>query len=365
MAPASRRNRASVSERLRREAHRFDFFQAVRVLECLGDEPAPALSGRQRRPVGEDSSPNQEAVRFRVSPSLAFPTGPIRDLQPFAPEGAGRGPPRLTTTFLGLVGSAGALPRPYSMLLIERLRAKDSALRDFLDIFQHRAISLFYRAWKKYRFSFSYEGASRLEGPGYEDTFTRGIYALVGLGADALRRRQTFDDEALLYYAGHFAHWPRCAVSLEILLADYFALPVAVRQFRGQWLFLSVDDQSSLPSPENPAGRNTCLGANVVAGERVWNVESKIRLCIGPLGYADFCRFLPSGAALTEIVQIARTYVGPQFDMDVQVVLKGPEAPWCRLGGDPAGASRLGWNAWVRCGDFTQDLYDAVFTPDL
>ena len=185
---------------------------------------------------------------------------------------------------------------------------------------------------------FSYESVARLEGPEHEDSFTQGIYSLVGLGTDGLRRRQAFDDEALLFYAGHFVHYPRCAISLEILLGDYFGLPVQVRQFQGQWLCLAADDQSSLPSREMPQGLNTKLGSNVVAGERVWNVESKLRVRVGPMGYADFRRFLPSGEALTEIVQMTRTYVGPQFDLDIQLVLKGPEAPWCRLGGDGADA---------------------------
>ena len=61
---------------------------------------------------------------------------------------------------------------------------------------------------------------------------------------------------------------------------------------------------------------------------------------------------------------MVRTYIGPQFDLDVQLILKGAEAPWCRLGGDGAAASRLGWNAWVRCGEFARDLSDAVFSMD-
>ena len=364
MAPASRRDCTSVSDRLRREAHRFEFFQAVRLLECLGSETIDPPRELPRRPVGGDSSPNEEAVRFRAWPSLAFPRGAVRELQPHRSGGAEPGPPELTTTFLAFVGPNGALPRHYTSLLIERVRAKDLALRDFLDIFHHRAVSLFYRAWKKYRFSFAYECESRLEGPKHEDSFTEGIYSLVGLGTDGLRRRQSFDDEALLFYAGHFVHYPRCAISLEILLGDYFGLPVQVRQFQGQWLRLAADDQSSLPSPETPQGLNTKLGSNVVAGERVWNVESKLRVRVGPMGYADFCSFLPSGEALTAIVQMTRTYVGPQFDLDIQLVLKGAEAPWCRLGGDGASASRLGWNAWVRCNEFTKDLCDAVFTME-
>jgi type VI secretion system protein ImpH len=363
MASASGRNRASVIDELHHRTHRFDFFQAVRLLERLAGEP----SERPLRPVGEDSSPLQEAVRFRVLPSHAFPAGSIDKLlvPPTDDAKAKQRPPELVTTFLGLIGANGALPRHYTSMLIERIRAKDFAMRDFFDLFHHRTISLFYRAWEKYRLPVVYERAASPVGSHREDLFTYGLYCLLGLGTGGLRGRMDFDDEAFLFYAGHFAHHPRCALSLECLLADYFELPVRVKQFQGQWLYLQRDDQSMLPSAEYPQGQNARLGENVVVGERVWDVESKLRIRLGALGYADFRRFLPAGEALRPLCQMVRFYIGPQFDFDVQLVLKGPEAPWCRLGGDGADASRLGWNTWVRCGEFVCDVFDAVFTMDI
>jgi type VI secretion system protein ImpH len=367
MASASRRERIAVSDELRQRAHRFEFFQAVRLLERFESESPSGETVAVHRLVGEDVSPGEEAVRFCVLPSLVFPPGAIRTVQwpPAGSVGAKPQTPRMVTTFLGLTGPNGALPQHYTTLLIERTRAKDFALRDFLDLFHHRVISHFYRAWVKYRFPFAYERATLAKGPTRDDPFTHCIYCLVGLGTGGLRRRLSFDDEAFTFYAGHFAHHPRCAVSLETMLCDFFALPVEIAQFQGQWLPLSTDDQTSFPSPRYPQGRNTNLGESVVVGERVWNVESKIRIRVGPLGYADFCRFLPVGKALPALLQMSRTYIGPEFDTDAQLVLKGPEAPWCRLGGDESAASRLGWNTWVRCCECDHDLSDAVFSMEI
>src|SRR5438132_184977 len=78
------------------------------------------------------------------------------------------------------------------------------------------------------------------------------------------------DDLVLLYYAGLLAHRPRCALSLERLLEDYFSLPVRVLQFQGEWLRLDPESQSRFSA----LGGNTELGLNVIAGERVWNVRS-------------------------------------------------------------------------------------------
>jgi type VI secretion system protein ImpH len=395
MGAPGRRDRAPLSTRLLEQPYRFDFFQAVRLLERMARErrlPSPGTVGsmvagegpgvRASQPVGYEAAPRQEAVRFRALPSLSFPPGAVcevrqpdrKDVPPDEPL-----PVEMIVAFMGLTGPQGVLPHHYTAMLISRVRKRDFALRDFFDLFNHRAISLFYRAWEKYRFPIGYErtqlaGAQQLlpspaagEGPGVrgrgaaEDLFTQCLFTLVGLGTAGLRRRNQFDDDVFLYYAGLFAHYPRCAQSLEIMLADFFALPTAVRQFQGQWLRLGPDDLSALPSARMPGGLNTHLGTNVVIGERVWNIESKFRIRLGPLNYREFCRFLPSADRLRSLSHLTRNYVGPQFDFDVQLVLKAKEVPWCRLGGDGTDPSRLGWNTWVRSAEFRYDVDDAIF----
>ncbi len=374
MVPASGRNRAPLSEQLRDEAFRFDFFQAVRVMHRMaaedaqqGDAAQRAEQGdtAQRFPVGEDYAPKQEVVRFRALPSRSFPSGSISEIRRPRRLRKGdipSGPTEMVTAFLGLTGPNGVLPQHYTTLLIERVRDKDFSLADFFDLFNHRVISLFYRAWEKYRFAIAYERSQTTGPKDKEDLFTSCLYSLVGLGTGKLRGRMEFDDEAFLYYAGHFAHFPRSAVSLELMLSDYFELPVQAKQFQGQWLYLSPDDQSSLPAPMWPGGLNTRLGTDVIVGERVWDVQSKFRVRFGPLAYREFCRFVPSGDALRPLCQMIRTYVGSQFDFDVQPVLAAAEVPWCQLGGDGADSARLGWNTWIRSGDFKHDVSDAIFS---
>ncbi len=366
MGSTSRRNRAAVSDLLHEEAYRFEFFQAVRLLQRWAADTTEEESGQGRRPVGEDYAPQQEAVRFRALPSQSFPSGPISEIRrPLAETPADEPlgpPPEMITAFMGLTGPNGVLPQHYTSLLIERVREKDYALRDFLDLFNHRVISLFYRAWVKYRFPVAYERSETAEGVSGEDLFTSCLYCLLGLGTDGLRGRLEFDDEATLFYGGLFARGPRAAVSLERMLGDYFQLPAQVRQFQGQWLYLSREDQSSLPCPRWPRGQNTHLGGDLIVGERVWDVEGKFRVRLGPLKYEDFCRFVPSGAALRPICQMLRLYAGPQFDFDVQPVLEAAEVPWCRLGSQKTDASRLGWNTWIRSRTPDHDVSDAVFS---
>ena len=411
MASSGGRDGPALSEQLFDQAHQFDFFQAVRLLRWMAVESARHDPAASRHAVGYDFAPEQEAVRLRVTASHAFAAGAVREVRPAKsrPEsdmsqgnspslaGAEEGdspifverklgqspesgqsperksgpspagpssPPEMVTTFFGLTGPQGVLPRHYTTLLIERNRAKDFALGDFLDMFHHRLLSLFYRAWEKYRFAFAYEQQATGGGEA-EDPFTCCLYCLIGMGTGGLHGRLAFDDEALLFYAGHFSHWPRSAIALEGVLRDYFGLPIVVRQFQGQWLYLSPDDQSSLPCARWPEGLHAQLGADVVIGERVWDVESKFRVEIGPLDYGEFRRLMPCGDMLRPLVEMVCQYVGPHLEFDSQLILKAREVPWCRLGGDSADPARLGWNTWVRSGEFEHDVFDAVFSLEL
>jgi type VI secretion system protein ImpH len=384
MASQSGRTSPAVSEQLRAEPYRFDFFQAVRLFESLARETSPNDRRAATLPVGGDGPPGREALRFRAVPALTFPAGEISEVRspallappppatatpssresareplPARPDGRSK-PTEMTVAFMGLTGPSGVLPMHYTSLVIERshTKHKDYSLRDFLDLFNHRAVSLFYRAWDKYRFPVGYERAKQSNS---EDLFTFCLYCLVGLGTAGLRGRMRVDDEAILYYGGHYAHRPRSANSLERLLADYFDLPVTLEQFSGQWLYLSESEQSCFPSARHPGGLNMTLGESVIVGERVWDTQSKFRVRLGPVGYAWFARLMPSGDALGQLGDLVRLYVGPEFDFDVQPVLLAREVPWCELTDDPARGPRLGWNTWVRNGDFAEDVRDAVF----
>jgi type VI secretion system protein ImpH len=361
----------SVAERLFEEGHAFDFFQAVRLLERLD---------RGRRPVGRGGPPGAEAVRFRAYQSLGFPASSIYEVRPPSPDVP---VPVMTVAFMGLTGPSGVLPRHYTELLLrlehEGKGPEKNALGAWLDLFNHRLISLFFRAWEKYRFYVPYErGEYILPEP---DTFTHSLFSLVGLGHKPLRNRlcvsfqreadgqkrerilAKVDDFSLLYYSGFLAHRPRCAVALEALLQDYFQLPVEVRQFQGQWLQLDPDNQSRL----GPGDSNNQLGVNLVAGDRVWDVQNKIRLRVGPLRFAEFSGFLPDRSPVPGrktfflLCHLVRLYIGPELDFDVQLVLKAEDVPACQLAGASGGGPQLGWNTWLFNAPCRHDAEDAVF----
>jgi type VI secretion system protein ImpH len=353
---------------LLREPFRFDFFQAVRLLEFLARERAVQEPQRPAAPVGRDDPPDREAVRFRAVPAQSFPSGAISQVRHPPPHEPG-GPPApvdAIVALLGLTGPQGVLPQHYTTLLLRRLREKDFALRDFLDLFNHRMVSFFYRAWEKYRLPFAYERSLQQGGEAgsVEDDCARSLYCLVGMGTRGQRGRLDVADEAFLFYGGHFAHFPRSASALEGVLADYFEAPVDVEQACGQWLILEKGDRSLLPGEGRPRGNHSQLGRNLVVGARVWDAQSKFRLRAGPLTYAQFRRYLPNGDGLRVLCQLTRAYVGQDLDFDVLLLLEKQEVPWARLSCREPEVPRVGWNLWVRNREFQRDVADAVFSVD-
>jgi type VI secretion system protein ImpH len=342
--------------------YEFNFFQSVRLL--MQESRSGSTGANGWRPVGFDYSPQSEVVHFGALASHTFPPAEVVEFTPPRDAADPRGsriPGRMTVSFLGLTGPAGVLPRHYTQAIIDRLRLKDRTLLNFLDLFNHRAISLFYRAWEKHRVPPLLE---RAQAEGTEDAFTRAVYCLVGLGAPAVRNRLEASDETFLFYSGLFAHQPRNAISLERLVGELFALPAKVLQFQGQWLRLEPSEQTAMPTAVRPLGLNAQLGVTAIAGEAVWSIESKFRLQLGPLRYREFRELMPGGARLKRLSQVVRTYAGPEFDFDVQLVLRREEVPMCQLRPGTDGGPRLGWNTWACSRTRTADAAEAVFVSD-
>jgi type VI secretion system protein ImpH len=365
------RKAASLIEELLDAPYRFEFFQAVRLLETLSVSRAVENDSFPVVPVGFDGPTDDEAVRFRASPMLTFPASEISTLEQTSTDPTEGQPAtrcEMSVNFLGLTGPSGAMPRHYTSLVIERChpRYKDRTLRDFLDLFNHRSISLFYRAWEKYRLPPAYERHHRQPSHGErpsEDPITAMLFALVGLGTTGMRRRLQFDDKTILFYAGLFANRIRCAVNLQQMLSDFFGMPAAIWQFRGQWLYLNSQEQSSFPTATCREGRHLALGESAVAGSKVWDVRAKFRVRLGPLSFRQFSQFLPNGDRFVPLCQLVRLYVGAELDYDVQLVLTASEVPWCSFTNDPASGPHLGWNTWIRSKEFTADVDDPVFVP--
>lgn len=318
------------------DACSFEFFQAVSLLQRLRDN---------KRPVGEFSSPEDEAVRFRVNPRLGFPASEIQEIEPQDDRSA-----EMTVNFMGLTGPMGVLPYVYSELVLERGRAKDTSLASFLDIFNHRAISLFYRAWRRSHFPVTYGEASH-------DFFSQYLLDLLGLGTAGLRDRQETEDEALMHYVSLFAMQSRSAVALEQVIADYLEVPVEIQQFTGAWYSLDRTTQCEMCEKDSASSQ---VGLGAVVGDTVWDRQGRVRIRIGPLELDRYNDFLPGGSAYAALRSITRFFSNDCLDFELQLVLNRNQVPSIELDQAALRPARLGWVSWAKAAPLAVDPDDTV-----
>jgi type VI secretion system protein ImpH len=308
---------------LQDDACSFEFFQAVASLQ---------RASSARRPVGGFSSPEDEAARFSVNPRLGFPASEIQKL-----EFADHGPAAMMVNFMGLTGPMGVLPHVYSELILDRLRAKDSSLANFLNIFNHRLISLFYRAWERYRYLTKYHLGER-------DLFSGYLRDLLGLGTEGLSERQEIEDETLMPFIALYAMQSRSATALEQILGEYFEVPVEVKEFAGCWYPLDRSNQCEMDERDSLSCQ---LGFGAMAGDAVWDCQGRVRIRIGPLSLDRYNEFLPGGRAYTALRAITRFFSNDCLDFEAQLVLDRNDVPAVALDWGAEQPARLGWVSWA------------------
>jgi type VI secretion system protein ImpH len=311
------------------EPYRFEFFQAVRLLDWIF---------RDKKSVGDDALPAEESVRFRSRIALDFPPSEIHEIrEPLNEDGN----IEMLVNFMGMVGISGVLPTHYTELVFDRIRHRDTALWSFLDIFTHRAVSMFFRAWAKYRFPIAYERGN--------DDFTSYLFDISGLGTKGLRGRMSLEDESLLPYSGLVAQKPHSSNAVENIVSDYFGARARVEQFFGQWLPLTSHDVTKIGQ------KNSDLGLNAIIGSRIWDQQSKFRVRLGPLRFKQFQAFLPNGSAYEKLRSIVKFLVGMEFDFDVQLKLKANEVPGTVLTTRAVRKPMLGWTSFLKTRPFKAD----------
>lgn len=330
-------NRTTLREAMEEQPFRFAFFQAVRLLQQI--EP-------DREMVGEFVNPANEIVRFSASTPVHFPASQLQSLE-WKTESR---PPTMTVNFMGLTGPSGVLPLAYSELVIDRLRARDHTLREFLDIFNHRMLSLFYRAWEKYRFPLQFERGER-------DQMAQMLLDFIGLGTRGLQNRQAVSDESLIYYAGLLSQRPRSSVGLQQVLSEYFEVPVEIDQFAGRWYRLTEANQTSFRETQS---YSDMLGWGAIVGNEVWDQQAGICVRIGPLSLHRYEEFLPGGSAHSALRALLKYYVNDELECDVQLVLERKETPMCQLGEESEAGPRLGWVSWLKTRAMNRDPRDTI-----
>jgi len=321
VASEKRQSDPGIETQLYNEFYEFSFFKAVELLEKFA---------QGKKKLGQTLEPGKEPVRFSVKPGFNFPASDIAGLS----RSSDTEYAKMEVAFMGLIGPSGLLPNWYNELAIERQKNKDHAFVDFLDIFHHRLISLFYLAWKKHRFPETYE-------PGAKDRLSRYVLSLAGLGTSGMVGMLGLPRESLTFYSGLLSLPMASAASIEAAIKYFSGAKTTVDQFVQRDVPLEKDDCTSLGSA------NASLGSDAVCGTMITECQTKFRVNLGPMGYQAYKRFMPVGDLLFPVFSLIRYMVGIEFEFEIRIFLAKEEVPMCVLGDEGPGKTFLGWTTWA------------------
>lgn len=329
-----------VIDRLLREPYRFEFFQAVRVLETWLRQ-----NGVAQGDVLADY------LRFQNRVSLAFPASEIEALAPVAAAALDSGAAlqaalrgghlehiRITPAFMGFLGSSGVLPLHYTQrVAAHEQEEKDSAPRAFFDMFSTHALGFFYQAWARHR------PQCMVDADG-GDGFLPLLLAIAGHGAQGAAGagqpdESAISDEVLAFHAAQFGRRAVPACAIAGTLSAYFEVPFELQQLIGCWEDLPPADQARVDVA------NVGLASGVLLGARIYRRDTRARLRIGPLDRAQFERFLPGGASARALEQLLGMFCGAGITFEVRLVLERAAVRGTTLASDSQ--ARLGLDAFV------------------
>jgi type VI secretion system protein ImpH len=312
---------------MQHEPWEYDFFQALRRIEC--ESPQLPRLGHSLRLI-------DDPLRLGQQPDCAFAPSTLAALTP-AEDGK---PARLEQFFFGLGGPNGPLPLHLTEYVRERQRNNaDSTSKRFLDIFHHRLLSLFYRAWAEARPTVSHDRPD-------DDYWSARLAALSGRGMPSLLDQGLIPDAAKLHFSGHLSAQTRYPDGLKAILEDYFGLPVEIEEYVGQWL--ELPERSRVAVSANQLGVDFCLGSHV------WDRQHKFRIRLGPLKLDAYMGMLPDGVAFRHLVAWVAEYLGHELDWDLNLILEQLQIPRLQLNGQ----FRLGFNTWL--GQPAEDARDLI-----
>ncbi|MCC2596545.1 type VI secretion system baseplate subunit TssG [Pusillimonas sp. MFBS29] len=304
-------------QHLMAQPYKHDLFHVLRWIDARG--------GARKR-LGRASTPRDEPLRVGQTPSLAFAPSTLSGAACDRPDGIAE----LSIYSFGLFGPNGPMPLHLTEYAHERLHHHgDDTLTAFADIFHHRLILLFYRAWADAQSTVSLDHEHQ--------HFSRYLASLLHMGTPGQQGRDTIPDHAKYYMAGHLLRQTRNPEGLKQILHSYFAVPVRIHEFIPQWIHLEPDQQLAL------GGGSAALGRNTLLGSAVRDAQHKFRIELGPLRMQSYRQYLPGGGHARQLLDWVRQYVGLEYEWDVQLVLDQRDVHGVVLGQSVP----LGLSSWL------------------
>lgn len=301
---------------------RMNFYRFCQLLEQISDNQL----------MGTGESPLADPLRFAPSAEMSFPAGELKciEREPYLNR-----PTTVRTRFLGLYGVDSVLP---PILLDDIVKQKDGyqAMMDFLDLFNHRIITQFYRIWLKYHYPASYIS-------GGKDAISQCLLGLTGLGIKGTSEQIGTPSSRFLALLGLVTQQTRTAEGIagviKVIVPD---CDVEVEEFYPVWV--NVPEQAKL------GGKGTQLSGNSVLGKQFMESNQTVLVKIKPRDSRVIEHLLPDGQFHEDVMTLLRAYLGYQIDAQLDLHIPARFLPRTQL---VSKGARLGQTASLICAEKT------------
>ncbi len=292
---------------------------------------------------GTASLPGEEGFRIGQLPSMAFSPREIASLS----ERYGK--LHIDLFGLGLWGSQGPLPLHLTELAYTRAEAQqDRTLIHFMNVFHHRALSVFYRAWASSQATASFDRTD-------DESFSFYVGSLAGIDA-AEARRSSLPVHARLAASPHLVREARNPDGMAATLTQYFGVPVSVEEYAETWIELEADECSRIGWP----GASAVMGEGAMLGSAILDRQHSFRLAIGPLELDQYLAFMPESETLGVLVEWVRAFVGFEYAWEIRLLVKPHAAPPARADD----AQCLGHSTWLGEAIGEAPVTGMIFAPE-
>ncbi|SDI64148.1 type VI secretion system baseplate subunit TssG [Pseudomonas panipatensis] len=322
----SRLKASGLLEALRERVSEANLYRFCQLLEqALPNHP----------PLGSTSRPADDPVRFRPDPGMGFPAGELKSIE--TDEEQPHRPASVRTRLLGLYGVDSPLPTAYLDDIAQR-REGHEALEAFLDIFNHRIFTQFYRIWRKYSYPASFEA-------GGADATSQCLLGLIGLGIPGTAEQVATPVSRFLALLGVMRLPTRNAegiVALVKLLA-----PNTQARVTPHWPQTIPLAQPARLSTRQPVS----LSQGTPLGGVGRDANSQLRLALFSEDAEEARGWLPGGQLHTDLLVLLRVYLGWRCTAKLQLSLPIRSLPPPILGQAPVllgmtGLLGLGGATW-------------------
>ena len=327
---------ARMLNRVRHQLPYMNFYRFCQLLEqSLPEAPLP----------GSDWRVGLEPVRFRPHPGMGFPAGEIRGMEDPEPEHPHL-PPSVRITFIGLYGVESPLPTHYVDDIAQR-REGYEATRDFLDIFNHRLITQYYRIWRKYSYPATYK-------VGGTDNTSQYLLGLAGLGIAGCAENIAAPLSRFLALLPVMLLPGRTAEGMEALV-QLLAPDTRAQVYHHDRCRIPLKHQLAMRT-QHPVN----LHHRPVMGTYGTDVNGQVLLRLSTCNPEEVRGWLPGGELHGDLMALLHVFLGSHLDVRLQLCVARNRLPDARLACDENQAVQIGRTAVLRPLSSQQNRHDII-----